>query len=234
LIRAGKIQVNGKSRRDPETPVDLSHDQIQINGRVVAAKSKIYLMLNKPRGVITTASDEKGRQTVYDLLPDDSSFVAPVGRLDKASEGLLLLTNDSEWGARIIDPQTHLEKTYHVKIGIVADSALINSLLKGVRPSETEFLHVTRASILRGGAKNTWLELALQEGKNRHIRRMMDALGIDVLRLVRVAIGPLTLGDLAKGDSRPLHASEKQTLDRAIRKRTRSGQIAALEKGTAG
>jgi 23S rRNA pseudouridine2605 synthase len=225
LIRAGQVQLNGKTRRDPESPVDLDKDRIQVNGLAVAAKPKIYIMLNKPRGIVTTASDERDRKTVYDLLADDLPLVAPVGRLDKASEGLLLLTNDSEWGARILDPQTHLEKTYHVQIGTVADSALVNSLLQGLRTNEERFLRVTRARILRGGAKNTWLEIVLHEGKNRHIRRMMDAFGIEVLRLVRVAIGSLSLGDLAKGHSRLLKSEEKQVLDRAIRDRIRRHEL---------
>ena len=221
LIRAGKVQLNGKTRHDPESPIDLTKDQIQVDGHTVVAKSKIYIMLNKPRGAVTTASDEKNRKTVYDLLPDDLPFVAPVGRLDKASEGLLLLTNDSEWSARILDPRTHLGKTYHVQIGAVPDKVVIDSLVKGVRTDEGEFLCVTRASILRKGEKNSWLEIVLLEGKNRHIRRMMDAFDIEVLRLVRIAIGPLSLGDLVKGHSRSLRPEEKYALDRAIEDRIR-------------
>ena len=128
LIRAGRVTLNGRVRRDPETPVSGKHDQIAVDGKVVEPQAKIYLMLNKPRGVVTTASDEKGRETVYagldaklaakkGLPPTNLPWVAPVGRLDKASEGLLLLTNDSEWGARITAPETHLDKTYHVQAG---------------------------------------------------------------------------------------------------------------------
>jgi 23S rRNA pseudouridine2605 synthase len=203
-------------RRDPETPVRIGKDRIEIEGQPVAAAKKIYLVLNKPRGIVTTASDEKGRDTVYSLLGAGLPWVAPVGRLDKASEGLLLLTNDSEWASRVTAPETHLDKRYRVQIGKIADAALLEALKNGVRTKEGDTLRVKGASLLRHGERNSWLEIILDEGKNRHIRRMLEALGIEVLRLIRVAIGPLALGDLAKAAARQLTPEEKLTLDRAM------------------
>jgi len=236
LIRAGRVRLNGAIRRDPEAPVRLEKDRIEVDGRPVAVAAKLYLMLNKPRGVITTAADEKGRPTVYEFLSPEfqkggQPCLAPVGRLDKASEGLLLLTNDSEWAAHVLAPETHLEKTYHVQINRLADTALLESLGRGVRIKES-LLRVKTARILRGGERNTWLEITLDEGRNRHIRRMMDELGIEVLRLVRVAIGPLTLGQLPKGVVRALTSSEKQAIDRAMHKKLRaySGSSAQSRK----
>jgi 23S rRNA pseudouridine2605 synthase len=220
LVRAGKVRVNGALRRDPETPVHLGKDRIEIDGQPLAATKKIYLVLNKPRGIVTTASDEKGRDTVYSLLGAELPWVAPVGRLDKASEGLLLLTNDSEWAARITAPETHLDKTYHVQIGKIADAALLAALKNAVQTKDGELLRAKSASLLRQGERNSWLEIILDEGKNRHIRRMLESLGVEVLRLIRVAIGPLLLGDLAKGGVRALTAEEKLALDRAMRERT--------------
>jgi 23S rRNA pseudouridine2605 synthase len=221
LIRAGRVTLNGALRRDPETPVHSESDRLAVDGRQVQAAAKIYLLLNKPRGAITTASDEKGRQTVYDILPasaiEASNWLASVGRLDKASEGLLLLTNDSEWAARITSPVTHLEKTYHVQITGAADDALLAALSNGVH-SKGDLLQARHIEILRRGERHTWLAIVLDEGKNRHIRRMLEAVGVEVLRLVRVAIGPLALGDLAKGNVRPLTSGEKHALDVAMRK----------------
>lgn len=216
LIRAGRVRLNGNVRRDPETPVRVEKDHILVDDRAVESARKIYLMMNKPRGLVTTASDEKRRETVYSLLETTSlPWVAPVGRLDKASEGLLLLTNDSEWAARVADPVTHLEKTYHVQINSLADDKLLQALVQGTRHDD-QTLSAVKANRLRSGAKNCWLEIVLDEGRNRQIRRMMEALGVEVLRLIRVAIGPLALGDLAKGASRPLTAEEKTSLDRAM------------------
>jgi 23S rRNA pseudouridine2605 synthase len=222
LIRAGRVRVNGNVRRDPETPVRLEKDRIVVDDGTVQPREKLYLMMNKPRGLVTTASDEKGRETVYSVLEKTGPlpWVAPVGRLDKASEGLLLLTNDSEWGARIAAPDTHLEKTYHVQIGTVADETFLRALLKGVRSDDGDSLRALRARVLRPGEKNCWLEITLDEGKNRQIRRMLAALGVEVLRLVRVAIGPLQLGKLAKGAHRPLTEEEKRMLDRAMQAKT--------------
>jgi 23S rRNA pseudouridine2605 synthase len=152
---------------------------------------------------------------VYSLLPQDRRWLAPVGRLDKASEGLLLFTNDSEWAARITEPATHLDKTYHVQIAAVADEGLLSSLVAGLTDGG-ELLKAKRARLLRVGTKNCWLELVLDEGKNRQIRRMFSALGIEVLRLVRVAIGPLQLGDLPKGATRELTHDEVRNLSRAM------------------
>ena len=220
LIRAGRVRLNGAAGRDPETPVHLERDRIEVDGRAIAAAAKIYLMLNKPRGVVTTASDEKGRPTVYSLLDAALPWVGPVGRLDQASEGLLLLTNDSEWAARITDPASHLDKMYHVQVAAAGMGDLAEKLAAGVR-CDGEVLRAKRADVLRHGEKNAWLEIVLDEGKNRQIRRMLETLGIEVARLVRVAIGPLALGTLAKGQSRNLTAAERASLDRAVETQVR-------------
>ena len=216
LICAGRVRLNGAIRRDPETPVHVDRDRIEVDHRIVGEEAKIYLMLNKPRGVVTTASDEKGRDTIYSCLSAGLPWVAPVGRLDKASEGLLLLTNDSEWAARISDPETHLDKTYHVQVGAMVDATLVTAMTNGVRAVNGEVLRAKQARMLRSGQKNTWLEIVLDEGKNRQIRRMLEVSDIEVLRLVRVAVGPLVLGELAKGNCRALSSEEKRALDRAI------------------
>jgi len=218
LIRTGHVKLNGRIRRDPQTPVRLDRDLIEVDGRTIAAQSMLYLMVNKPRGVVTSAADEQGRKTVYSCLQDELPWVAPVGRLDKASEGLLILTNDSEWAARVSSPETHLDKTYHVQVACVANENLIAQITDGISIATGLHLRARNARILRTGQKNTWIEIVLDEGKNRHIRRMLAAIGIEVLRLVRVAIGPLPLGDLPKGSSRPLTQAEKHGLDTAMNK----------------
>jgi 23S rRNA pseudouridine2605 synthase len=194
----------------------VDRDRIEVDHRIVGAEAKVYLMLNKPRGVVTTASDEKGRDTVYSCLSEGLPWVAPVGRLDKASEGLLLLTNDSEWAARISDPETHLNKTYHVQVGAMVDETLLTAMINGVRAGNGEVLRAKQARMLRSGQKNTWLEIVLEEGKNRQIRRMLEVADIEVLRLVRVAVGPLVLGELAKCNCRMLSSEERRALDRAV------------------
>ncbi|TAL36910.1 MAG: rRNA pseudouridine synthase [Alphaproteobacteria bacterium] len=211
LVRAGRVTLNGDVRRDPETPVYMGQDRVEVDGTLLKATDKIYWMLNKPRGLVTTADDEKGRDTVYTLLPEGLPWMGPVGRLDMASEGLLLMTNDTEWAARITAPESHLEKTYNVQIGRLADDALLERLEAGVL-DEGELLKAKRARLLRSGDKNCWIEVVLEEGRNRQIRRMVEASGIEVLRLVRVAIGGLLLGDLPKGEARPLTPAELQLL----------------------
>lgn len=212
LIRSGRVRLNQRTVRDPETPIRLGQDRIEVDGEPIDPAQKLYLMLNKPRGFLTTRSDEKGRKTIYSLLSAYPGWLAPVGRLDMASEGLLLLTNDSAWGARISAPEGHIDKTYHVQIDALAAPELLDGLRQGVRTENGDFLAAKQASILRLGKKNSWLEIVLDEGKNRHIRRMLAELGIEVLRLVRVAIASVQLGDLPKGKTRPLTNAEKEGL----------------------
>jgi 23S rRNA pseudouridine2605 synthase len=225
LVRAGQVAVNGTIQRDPERPVSWQRDRIEVEGRAVTAPAKVYLMLNKPRGVVTTASDEKGRKTVYAELDANLPWLGPVGRLDKASEGLLLLTNDSEWAARVLAPETHLDKTYHVQITTVADERLLAALVQGVASDDGVVLWAKAARIVRSGSKNSWLEIVLDEGKNRQIRRMLEGCGVEVLRLIRVAMGPLRLGELAKGASRSLTKDEKRRLDAALNARHARGGL---------
>jgi 23S rRNA pseudouridine2605 synthase len=213
LVRAGRVRVNDRIVVDPESPTDAQRDRIDVDGAAVAAAVKVYLMLNKPRGYVTTASDEHSRDTVYTLLRDGNSlgsdlgWIAPVGRLDKASEGLLLFTNDSAWAARLTDPTSHLHKTYHVQIDTLPDDDLPDRLRAGI-DDDGERLSAKSVRELRRGEKNAWLEIVLDEGRNRQIRRLLAAFDITVLRLIRVAIGPLALGDLAKGTWRVLADDE--------------------------
>ena len=216
LIRDGRVRLNGRSTRNPEASVRLGNDHIEVDAKPVAVREHVYLMMNKPRGVVTTASDEKGRETVYDLLAGDLPWVAPVGRLDKASEGVLLLTNDSEWAGRVLAPASHIDKTYHVHIDRIADNALLDSMLRGIRASSGELLRVKLVHLLRSGEKNSWIEVVLDEGRNRQIRRILENLGVEIHRLVRVAIGPLQLGELEKGATRRVTSVEKRSIDELL------------------
>jgi 23S rRNA pseudouridine2605 synthase len=212
LIDAGRVKVNNHIQRDPEFRVDLRADKIAVDDQEVRGAAKMYLMLNKPRGLVVTATDERGRETVFECIKDAAlPFLAPVGRLDRASEGLLLFTNDTQWAAQITDPASHLDKTYHVQVDCLVHSSLISRIKKGV-DVEGDFLAAKEARLLRQGTRNSWLEIVLDEGKNRQIRRLLEALDIRVLRLVRVAIGTLQLGNIAKGEFRRLTDLETQAL----------------------
>jgi 23S rRNA pseudouridine2605 synthase len=212
LILTGRVRLNGKTCRDPEHWITLKQDRIEVDSQPVHAARKFYLMLNKPRGLVTSAADEKRRPTVYACLKSEPlPNVAPVGRLDMASEGLLLLTNDTTWADRIASPKTHLEKIYHVQVNRVADEALIQRMERGLQV-DADFLAARRVRALRQGSRNSWLEVVLTEGKNRHIRRLLGALDVEVMRLIRVAIGPLVLADLAKGSYRHLTDHEVKAL----------------------
>lgn len=229
LIGDGRVRIQGVVQRDPEKRVRLGSVGIEVDGTRVRGPEKVYLLLNKPRGLITTSSDERGRATVFQCLAsldkewrlagcakaDDEApplpRVFPVGRLDKASEGLLLFTNDTAWAARITAPESRIEKTYHVQVDCLADAGLIHRMQTGVKV-DWDFLAAKRVGVLRQGTRNCWLEVVLDEGKNRHIRRLLATHGVSVLRLVRVAIGPLQLGSLPKGHWRRLTQEEVSAL----------------------
>ena len=211
LTRAGTVRVNGVVVRDPSLRVTPERDVIEVDGARVARVERVYLMLNKPRGLVTTMDDPQGRATVYDCLRDASlPFVTPVGRLDKASEGLLLLTNDSRWSSRLLDPASHVDKVYHVQVRAADPAAVIDRVVAGVvEPSTAERLEVKAIHLLRTGSRSgAWFEIVLDEGKNRQLRRIFTAIDVEVLRLVRVAFGRLVLGDLAKGAWRLLRPDE--------------------------
>lgn len=223
LIRGGHVVLNRRVVRDPESPVRFPQDLIEIDGSPVKQASFIYLAMNKPRGVVTTASDEKQRDTIYSLLPDGLPWMGPVGRLDKASEGLLLLSNDSEWAAEISKPSNHLDKIYHVQVNCIASDSLIARITLGddpnkISPNRPADLRAKAARLLRRGEKNSWIEITLDEGRNRQIRRLLETVGVEVLRLIRISVGPLQLGDLAKGATRYLTPEEKRDMDRALRR----------------
>lgn len=209
-IREGRVQVDGRVVRDPEFPTIAGRHRIAVDGRAIdeVPRQALHLMLNKPRGLVTTLRDEQGRDTVYRCFEGAGlGFITPVGRLDKASEGLLLFTNDPQWAARITDPSGGPDKTYHVQVDRIPDAAMLAAMQAGVMV-EGDCLRAKAAMLLRSGTKHAWLEIVLDEGRNRQIRRLLAALDIGVLRLVRVAIGPLQLGELPKGQWRELTAEE--------------------------
>ena len=213
-IRAGRVRVDGRIVRDPEFPTIHGVSRIDIDGTDLdaAAATRRYLMLNKPRGLVTTARDERGRDTVYRCF-DGTGFgwIAPVGRLDKASEGLLLFSNDPAWAARITDPASGPDKTYRVQVDRIPLEADLRAMRAGVE-RDGALLRAKSVALLRVGGKNAWLEIVLDEGRNRQIRRLLEALDIGVLRLLRVAIGGLQLGELPKGHWRELTAEEVEQL----------------------
>ena len=213
LVREGRVRVNGTVQRNPSLRVDPARDRLTVDGERVTAERRVYLMLNKPRGLVTTRDDPAERETVYACLEGAGlPFVSPVGRLDKASEGLLLFTNDTQWANRLLDPRSHVDRAYHVQVDRVADDGLLQAMTAGVHDAEAGALAAKAARLLRHGTRTAWLEVVLDEGRNRHIRRLLAALDVEVLRLVRVSIGPLALGDLAKGAWRHLTADEVRSL----------------------
>jgi 23S rRNA pseudouridine2605 synthase len=214
-IAAGRVRVNGKVVCDPESPADPMADRIELDGVELRAAERVCIMLNKPRGLVVSAADEQGRETVYGLLHAAGlPWLAPVGRLDKASEGLLLMSNDPAWASGITDPDAHVPKTYRVQVrGVVGDTTL-QRLRAGV-VDHGERLSAESVQAIGGGGKNTWLEIVLAEGRNRQIRRMLSACDHEVLRLMRVAIGSLQLGELAKGAWRRLSEVEVRQLSGA-------------------
>ncbi|WP_262030109.1 pseudouridine synthase [Microvirga sp. Mcv34] len=221
LIAEKRVRLDGRIVRSVTARVDPGRARITVDGEPVVAERKVYLMLNKPRGLVTTRDDPEERATVYDCLEGlDLPFVAPVGRLDKASEGLLLMTNDTRWAQRVLDPASNVEKVYHVQIDRLPDEAMLERLQAGM-VLDGERLVAKSASLLRVGARNAWLEIVLSEGRNRQIRRLLDAVDAEVLRLVRIDVGGVRLGDLPRGAVRHLTPAEKAMLDVPIQTASR-------------
>jgi 23S rRNA pseudouridine2605 synthase len=213
LIAAGRVRVDGRLVRSATARVDPGRARITVDGQPLRAERKVYLMLNKPRGLVTTRDDPHERATVYACLAGlDLPFLSPVGRLDKASEGLLLMTNDTLWAQRLLDPASNVEKVYHVQIEPCPSETMLARLRRGVSV-DGELLAAKAVNVLRSGTRTAWLEIVLIDGKNRQIRRMVGAVGAEVLRLVRVAVGGLPLGELPKGAARHLNPAEKAMLD---------------------
>ncbi len=213
LVRAGRVTVNGSVVRSVSSRVNPARDRIAVDGERVRGARRVYLALNKPRGLVTTVSDELGRPTVYICLEGlDLPRVSPVGRLDLDSEGLLLFTNDTRWAQRITDPDGGVAKTYHVLVDGEVDDALLARLAEGTADRRGEIPGAVSARVVRRDHGGTWVELVLDEGRNRQIRRLFDTLGISVRRLIRVAIGSVQLAKLGTGRVRALTAEEVRTL----------------------
>ncbi len=211
-IQAGRVAVDGRVVLDPEFPIHGERQRIVVDGQPLASRQRIYLVLNKPRGLVTTVRDEQGRDTVYRCFDGSGlPWLAPVGRLDKASEGLLLFSNDPAWAAAVTDPERGPPKTYHVQVDCLPGEAQLQAMHAGVEDGG-EFLRAQAVRVLREGERNAWLEIVLDEGRNRQIRRLLAVLDIGVLRLMRVAIGGLQLGELPKRQWRLLNADEVRAL----------------------
>ena len=219
MILDGRVQVNGKVVTELGTKVDPEKDHVKVNGKRIRIEfHKIYLLLNKPRGYITSVHDPEGRPTVMDLIRDIKERVYPVGRLDYDSEGLLLLTNDGDLAGALMHPSSGVEKTYWVKIKGHLTEEKIKRLAQGGLSLPGGKSAPARVRPLRKTPEHDWIEIILHEGKRRQIRMMVEKIGHDVLKLKRVAYGFLELGDLAPGDYRRLTPVEVKGLQALIHK----------------
>jgi 23S rRNA pseudouridine2605 synthase len=206
-IAAGRVKVNGKVTRDPDEWIDTERDRVQFDGRPLEARERVYVLLYKPTGYLTTYNDRDGRPTVYDLIADVGTFVSPVGRLDLDTSGLLLMTNDNQLAERVTNPDSHVPKTYLVQASMRLTDEQMQQLRDGITLSDgsTRPATVTR---VRDSADYTYFEITLTEGRNRQVRRMVEALGARVLELVRVRIASIAIGALPIGTWRLLTPEE--------------------------
>ncbi|HVA63393.1 MAG TPA: pseudouridine synthase [Terriglobales bacterium] len=204
LIAAGRVQVAGRLVRDPQAWVAPARQAILLDGKRLRQPRPEYYALHKPMGYITSHGDPQGRPTIYDLLPADEGWLFSVGRLDQDTSGLLLVTNDSVFAERVANPRSHVAKTYHVRLEAALAEAELGQLQSGLDIGRGERSGPARAARRAGPAGEQWIELEIHEGKNRQVRRMVEALGHQVLALVRVRIGKLELGRLASGKLRAI------------------------------
>ncbi len=215
-ILAGEVSVNGKVVSELGARADPTHDHIKVRGRLLPrAREHVYFMLHKPAGVVTTMSDPEGRPCVGDIVRATGSVVVPVGRLDFHSSGLLLLTNDGDLCERLTHPRYHVDKAYRVKVRGTPGTGALERIRAGVRLDDGKTAPAS-VRVEHGHDGKTWLELRLHEGRNRQVRRMLEAVGLRVEKLRRTIIGPLRLGSLRAGEVRALSAKEVESLRRAV------------------
>ncbi len=221
-IGAGKVRVNGKVIRDPDYWIDLERDRVTFEGKPLKSPAKLYVLLYKPKGYLTTRRDPEGRPTVYDLITDAGQWLSPAGRLDLDTSGLLIFTNDTQFADRIMSPEFKVSKTYQVKASTLLSEEQLEQLRRGVELSDgpTRPAEVRR---LRDNGKYTHLAITITEGRNRQVRRMLEAVGGKVLKLVRIAIGEITIGDLPIGKWRELTAEEVANLSAGRKLRAKGG-----------
>jgi len=215
-IGAGKVRVNGKVIQNPDHWVDMDHDRVTLDGKPLRHAAPTYLLLYKPKGYLTTWRDPEGRPTVYQLIGEAKTWLSPVGRLDLDTSGLLVMTNDNDFAEQLTNPEHKVPKTYQLKAGTLLSDEQLQALREGVQLSDgpAKPAIVTR---LRDGARHTFLEMTITEGRNRQVRRMLEAVGSKVLKLVRTAIGPVRIGDLPIGKWRYLTQEELANLGLRIR-----------------
>ena len=215
LIREGRVTLNGKVVHEPGVRVNPTKDAVRVDGKRMAPSVPVYLMLHKPRGLLCTMEDPRGRPCVGDVLAEIKGRPFPVGRLDFDAEGLLLCTNDGDLAHRIIHPRYRVRKVYHVKIKGVPDKRVIDRLRTGV-VLDGKKTAPAGVSVLKRGERNSWLRMSLYEGRNRQIKRMLETFRYQVLKLKRVALGPLALEGLPRGAYRRLRPDEIRKLQQSV------------------
>jgi pseudouridine synthase len=223
-IGAGRVRVNGRLIQTPDHWVNLERDRVTLDGKPVHGGEKVYILLYKPNGYLTTYKDPQGRPTVYDLISDVGQFVVPVGRLDLDTSGLLLMTNDTQFAERVTNPDYKIPKTYLVKASTRLGDDQLEQLRRGVQLSDgpTQPAEVNR---IRNSGKYSFIEMTIREGRNRQVRRMVEAVGSKVLKLVRTNVGPLGIGELEIGKYRFLTGAEVKRLQARSTGMPRSGTI---------